>query len=128
MMDLGNGGVIGALVTAILSIGWWVRKQKPGIALDDKVVAAAQADVGIIQRLEKEANRLADQNNILAEQLNRLQLELMKLSTENAKLHLEIVGLREENSDLRKELKELTEVLFNMNKRQGGGDDKGESN
>jgi predicted nuclease with TOPRIM domain len=107
MAEFGNGEIVGGLVTAILSIGWWVRKQKPGMAMDDKMVAAANADVSIIGRLQGECKRLGEQNDKLAVSLNQFQLQLMDFQTENSKLSRENSALREENLSLREEIMEL---------------------
>ena len=56
---------IGAFVGVAVVAALWIRKLKPSWAVDDKLVAAANADVGIIGRLEREAKRLADQNESL---------------------------------------------------------------
>jgi FtsZ-binding cell division protein ZapB len=102
-----NGEVVGALSAFVGFAAFLMRKIKPGLANDDVSIAGSKADLGIIQRLEKECDRLAAQNTELADSVNRLQLETVKLSTENSKLHLEIIGLREENAELRRENKEM---------------------
>lgn len=101
------GGALGGAISVIVGAALYMKRMKPTFALDDKVVAAAAADNGIVDRLEKESKRLAEQNDVLAGSVNRLQLETIKLSTENSKLHMEILGLREENAELRRENKEM---------------------
>ena len=106
---------VGAFVGLVVVAALWIRKLKPSWAVDDKLAAAANADVGIIGRLEREAKRLADQNESLAKSVNALQVEVTKLVGENAKLHAEVQSLREENHALRVEIREL----MNMERKNG---------
>lgn len=104
-------GLLSAFSAIVIGAALWLRKIKPDLAVSDKVAAIANADTGIVERLEKECNRMARQNDILADKVNEFQLQLLNLTTENAKLHQEVCAMREENSDLRNEIRELTEKL-----------------
>ena len=53
-MEVGNLEAIGGVAGAILAGGLWLRKLKPQFAADDKIAAIANADMGIIERMEKE--------------------------------------------------------------------------
>ena len=118
----GNGGVIGSIVTVVMALGWYLRNKKPQ---EDKALASIGADIGIIERLERECRRLSEQNDKLANSLNTFQLQILSLQTENAKLHLEGNALREENlslreeiMELRKEVQELGQELLKFNRGQ----------
>jgi FtsZ-binding cell division protein ZapB len=102
-----NGEVVGGLTGFVAVAAYFMRKLKPGFANDDVSVAGSKADLGIIDRLTKECDRLSTQNGELADSVNRLQLETIKIATENSKLHIEIQALREENAELRRENKEM---------------------
>lgn len=107
---------IGAFVGVAIVAALWIRRLKPNWAVDDKLVAAATADIGIIARLEREAKRLADQNEVLAKSVSGLQVEVTKLVAENAKLHNEVQLLRDENQSLREEIRELLDARKNDGK------------
>ena len=106
-MEVGNLEAIGGVAGAILAGGLWLRKLKPQFAADDKIAAIANADMGIIERMEKEGKRLSDQNDKMANSLNQFQLQLLTFQTENNKLSMENNALREENLFLREEITEL---------------------
>lgn len=117
-MEIGNTEAVGTIAGILITGAIWLRKLKPSFAVDDKLVAAANADTGIIERLEKECERLADQNTKLANLLNDFQtkngelirdfqMQLLKFQTENQKLAFENNALREENLSLREEIVEL---------------------
>lgn len=114
--------LVGTLVAAIVAGALWLRKLKPSLAVDDKLAAAATADIGIIERLTKEADRLAAQNGILANQLNELQNQIFRLREENSRLQNEVNSMREENEELRRDLRELTDTLNEMSGQKKGGD------
>lgn len=107
----GNGGLIGTLTTIVLAAGWWLRNKKPQ---EDRGIAAATAEVGIIEQLRSECKRLSEQNAKLAESLNKFQLQIMDLQTENMKLHREANAFREENLSLREEIVELRKELQDL--------------
>ena len=109
-------GLLGAFTAVVVVAAMWVRKLKPDLAVGDKVAAIAAADTGIVERLEKECNRLSQQNDILADKVNQFQMQLLDLTTENAKLHREVCAMREENADLRAEIRELTQKLKDSNR------------
>ena len=121
---LSNGEVIGTLGAGLVAAAVWLRKLKPAFATDDKVTAAAVADTGIIERLEKECNRLGAQNEKLANSLNGFQDQLLTFQTENNKLSRENNALREENLslreeiiELRREVQELSRTLMEMQRK-----------
>lgn len=93
----GLAGGVGAML-------FWFHKAKPGFAKDDLAVKQAEADIGIIDRLDIECRRLSDQNTKLAESLNDFQMQLLDFHTENRKLASENELLRKENSLLRDEI------------------------
>lgn len=110
MMDIiqdNVGGALGGAISVIIGAAVWFKRMKPTFARDDVSIAAANADLTVIDRMTKEIDRLSLQNTSLAESLNRLQLETVKIATENSKLHMEIQALREENGELRNENKEM---------------------
>ena len=98
---------IGSVVTTLLGAAFWIRKQKPAFAKDDLAAKQAEADIGIIGRLEKQNDRLSEQVDKLGAQVNQFQFEVIKLQGENNKLSVENNALREENLSLREEIMEL---------------------
>lgn len=126
-MDAANmdalSAALGTITTAVIGAAFWLRKMKPTFAKDDLAAKAAEADMGVIERLEKQCDRLAKQNDTLADSLNQFQLQIITLQTENNKLSMENAALREENlslreeiMDLRKEVTELTKTVMDMQK------------
>ena len=114
---------LGTLTSALIGAAFWLRKMKPTFAKDDLAAKAAEADMGVIERLEKQCDRLAEQNGTLATSLNQFQLQIITLQTENNKLSMENAALRDENlslreeiMDLRKEVAELTKTVMDMQK------------
>jgi chromosome segregation ATPase len=112
---------LGTLTSVVIGAAFWLRKLKPTFAKDDLATKVAEADMGVIERLEKECKRLSGQNDKLADSLNRFQMEVLKLQTENNKLSMENNALKEENlslreeiMDLRKEVSELTKMVMEM--------------
>jgi predicted RNase H-like nuclease (RuvC/YqgF family) len=110
------GGALGTAIAAIIAMAITFKKMKPGFALDEKVVAAAAADNGIIERLERESKRLSDQNDKLANNLNAFQLQIVTFQTENQKLSFENNALKEENMSLREEIMELRREVQELGK------------
>lgn len=98
---------IGTLTSAVVGGALWLRRMKPTFAKDDLATKAAEADIGVIDRLERECKRLAEQNDRLAISLNDFQMQILKLHTENNKLSMENNTLRGENLSLREEIVEL---------------------
>jgi chromosome segregation ATPase len=109
--------LIGSIVALVMALGYWIRNRKPQ---EDKLIASAAADVGIIERLAQECQRLSAQNEILAHNLHSFQLNLLTFQTENQKLALENNALKEENLSLREEImelrKEVQELSFELMK------------
>lgn len=123
------GTIIGTALTTVLGGLWWLRKQKPGLAQDNLATKQAEADIGIIGRLESECKRLSIQNDKLANSLNEFQLQLVKFQTENNKLSMENNALREENLSLREEIvelrgevRELSSALLQMQSKRSNCD------
>ncbi len=103
--------VVGGLVTVIMAAAYWLRIKKPQ---EDKLIAAASADISIIERLERECKRLSEQNEKLANSLNAFQLQILTFQTENQKLAFENNALREENLSLREEIMELRKEVHEL--------------
>lgn len=102
---------LGAITSSVVGLAFWLRRMKPTFAKDDLATKVAEADIGVIDRLERECKRLSEQNDRLANTLNDFQLQVLRLHTENNKLSMENNTLREENLSLREEIMELrTEV------------------
>lgn len=117
MMELIQENIVAAIsaaVSVITGMAFLFKKLKPGFALDDKVVVAAAADNGIVERLERESERLSKQNDKLANSLNNFQLQLINFQTENQKLSFENNALKEENLSLREEIVELRREVHEL--------------
>ncbi len=108
--------LIGGLVSAIIAGALALRKMKPVFAKDDLAAKAAEADIGVIERLERECNRMSAQNDTLANSLNQFQLQLVTFHTENQKLAMENNALKEENLSLREEIIELKREISDLTK------------
>lgn len=109
-MEINNDTLLNSIygiTAAVVSLGLYLRKLKPTFAKDDLITRQAEADMGVISRLEHECQRLHDQNTLLAETLSNFQLELIKFKTENQILSYENSSLREENRLLREEIVQL---------------------
>jgi cell division protein FtsB len=117
-MEIGGVEAVGSIAATLIAGAIYLRKLKPAFAMDDRIAKGANADVGIIDRLEKECARLSDQNTKLANLVNDFQtkngelirdfqFQLLTFQTENQKLSFENNALREENLSLREEIAEL---------------------
>ena len=121
MVSVDATTALGTLTTAVIGAALWLRKLKPVFAKDELAAKAAEADIGVIERLERECQRMSEQNTKLADNLNRFQLQIITFQTENQKLSLENNSLKEENlslreeiMDLRKEVAELTQMVMKV--------------
>lgn len=107
---------VGSLVTGLVGAAFWIRKAKPGFAKDDLTTKQAEADLGVIERLERECKRLSDQNEKLANLVNEFQLQILRLQTENNRMSLENSALKQENVALREEIIELKNDIAELTK------------
>lgn len=115
-MELGSTEAVGTIAGILIAGAVWLRKLKPAFATDDRLAAAANADTGIIERLEKECQRLSAQNVKLAKLVSGFQMQLLTFQTENQKLSFENNALREENLSLREEIMELRKEVQELSK------------
>lgn len=107
---------LGGIGSAVVGLALYMRKLQASFAQDALATKAATADVGVIERLERECKRLSEQNEKLAENLNKFQLQIMTFQTENQKLSFENNSLKEENLSLREEIMELRGEVSELSK------------
>lgn len=105
---------IGTIAAVLISLALWLRRLKPTFAKDDLATKAAEADVGVIARLERECLRMEQHNNTLSELVAKFQLQVVTLQEENGKLAIENRVLRDENSSLRQEIGELRQEIAEL--------------
>ena len=107
---------LGGLTSLVLGAALWIRRMKPTFAKDDLAAKAAEADMGVIERLEKECKRLSEQNDRLSQSMNQFQMQIIQFQTENQKLSFENNALKEENLSLREEIIELKKEVSDLTK------------
>ena len=80
---IGGGGVVGGLVAAITTFGWWVRRERAENAKTSADVSASAAQTSAsdsqakqIEALTKRVNEQGDMLIILGNQINELKIRL----------------------------------------------------
>lgn len=97
-----GGGVVGAIVAAVTTFGWWMRRERSEKAKTDVDVAAASASVSAsesqatqIEALTKRVTEQGDALIALSNEISHLKIELAKMKAGNkgAKILLQTLHL-----------------------------------
>ncbi len=98
------GAAVGASIASAVAIAFGVRKALRDWVSDNNAMAKDNAELGMIQLLREESERLSGQNAKLMAQINALQLEV-------GVMHSNIIQLRTENESLKIEVSRLSGEL-----------------
>ena len=90
---IGGGGIIGGIVAAVTTFGWWMRKERSEKARTNADISASNASISASDSQAKQIEALTKRVNELSEAIIRSANDIDKLRGQLAKHKASVIGI-----------------------------------